>query len=512
MRQSYMPKQKTLLLIAFVSGTAVTAMEISASRLLAPFFGTSQLVWTNVIGVVLAALALGYYIGGRISESFPHLRALLRIIFFAGCLCLLIPWVARPLAQTAAALRGTGTPGFVFFGSLLVSALLFGIPIALLGMTSPFLIKIATAAVQSRSPENAVHAGSASGKIFAWSTVGSILGTFLPTLVLTPLIGTRLTIEIFAAVLVVLGSFGFARTGVKIFAAAAILILAAPIRGPVKPAEQLLAEKESQQQFIQILQGSRGFEYLTINEGAGIQSIYNPDRTTTGFYYDAMTLLPRLFNPQQQPVKVLVIGVAGGTVPRAMAGEYGSKIQMDGVEIDPAVTALAKKYFNFSSVPIQMHFTDGRVFLASDSQKYDLIIVDAYQNELYIPFTLATKEFWSSVQAHLNSGGILAMNINASSDHSKLFNALANTVAKVFPDLNYTGYGSGSFNFLLVGSEGPPDFSKLYGSNNPDLQTMADLVVPNFKTYQYNPNALVLTDDRSPLEFLTEQDLGYLER
>jgi len=499
-----MGKRKITLGIAFIAGIAVTAMEISASRLLAPYFGTSQLVWTNVIGIVLAALAAGYYLGGRLSEIHPELPALLKIIFIAGVLGLLIPWIARPLAQGFAAVPGGGSPAYVFFGSLLVAAALFGIPIALLGMTSPFLIKIATAGPAGQT------AGSISGQIFAWSTIGSILGTFLPTLLLTPWLGTRLTISIFAAVLVVLGSFGFTRIPAKIIAALTVLALFLPLRTPLKPSERLLAEQESRQQFIQVLQGQSGTRYMVVNEGAGIQSIYNPAKTTTGFYYDALALLPRLF-PQQKPVKVLIIGVAGGTVPRELAAEYGSGVRLDGVEIDPAVTKLADKYFDFSSVPINMHFADGRIFLAHDPQKYDLIIVDAYQNELYIPFTVTTREFWQSVAGHLNSGGIVALNAGARSPGSPLFLALTNTIASVFPKVEYSPIGANTFNYLITAGRQPLNFATLAGSKNPDLQAMAGTLAANQQNYAFNPAERVLTDDKAPVEFLTEQDLGYLQ-
>ncbi len=207
-----------ILLTAFLSGIAVTAMEISASRIVAPFVGSSSVVWTNVIGVVLAALALGYYLGGRLAEKTPNLHVLLTIILCTGFFFLAVPYFAYPVIRGLLAVTPSRSPfAQIFLGSALITTALFGLPLVVLGMVSPFLIKL-----YASSPDSKV--GIAAGSISALSTVGSIIGTFLPTLWLIPQYGTRRTILVFACLLIVLALSGLSSRSPK-FACLGLLVL-----------------------------------------------------------------------------------------------------------------------------------------------------------------------------------------------------------------------------------------------------------------------------------------------
>ena len=193
-----------LLIIAFVSGFSIMAMEISASRLLAPYFGTSLFVWTNIIGIVLIALSCGYYFGGKLADRVPQLNILLRLILAAGILFLIIPWIIKPLTSFVDISTLIEQPASIaiFISSLVVTAICFSLPLLLLGMVSPFIIKLYSASQES-------HIGELAGRVFAVSTIGSILGTFLPTLYFIPVLGTRATINIFAIILILVGAFSF---------------------------------------------------------------------------------------------------------------------------------------------------------------------------------------------------------------------------------------------------------------------------------------------------------------
>lgn len=496
-----MKPSQVLLLIAFVSGTGVTGIEISGARLLAPYFGTSLFVWTNVIGVILSALSLGYYLGGKISERAPRLSVLLKIIFAAGWLAVLTPWAVRPLVlQTlpSSLEQLGGSSSLIVLGSLVSSALLFGAPVMLLGMTSPFLIKLRTL--------HATDTGTASGSIFAFSTVGSILGTFLPTLVLIPGVGTRMTIVLFSALLIGLGSFGFRRFGKRLFAWILVLPLLYGSTWPLKPAPNLLAERDSTHQFLQVLQDPDGTRYIVANEGIGRQSLYHPDKVTTGAYFDAFTILPYLLEDRED-IDILIIGLAGGTIARQLHAEFGDRIRLEAVEIDPAMTGLGRSYFGLDDIPVSIHHTDGRVFLQFTEKAYDIIIVDAYQNELYIPWTLTTEEFWQLAQEHLAPGGLVAININSSSEESPLLKSMANTMAKVFSHTSLSRTAEGSFNFLLFASSQPLDVARLTQSSHIDLAAMGLSVAMNVRQVLFNPENIVLIDNRAPVEFLTESSL-----
>ncbi len=181
-----------LYLVVFISGMTTLAVELSASRLLGNVFGTSNIVWANVIGLMLLYLTVGYFFGGRLADRSPHRLTLCRILVWAAFLSALIPLVSRPILQSAAAAFSQFDAGLTL-GSFAAVLLLFSVPVTLLGMVSPFVIRLAV--------DDLKTAGTTSGQIYAVSTFGSILGTFLPTLVLIPGIGTTATFLLFAGVL-----------------------------------------------------------------------------------------------------------------------------------------------------------------------------------------------------------------------------------------------------------------------------------------------------------------------
>jgi predicted membrane-bound spermidine synthase len=256
-----MKNQRKIMLIGFITGMSITGMEISSSRLLAPYFGTSLFVWTNIVMVVMTALSIGYYVGGKLAErnSFDFLY---KIITLAGLFCLSIPLLIFPLIKYLYLIQGFSTSAFIILGSLFFSIILFGLPLTLLGIVSPFLIKLAT--------ENREKIGDVSGKIFTLSTLGSIFGTFIPTFILIPNIGTRNTISAFAIILIILGQYNFYKKRYSIAVIAIILILFSP-QGFSKLEKNIIAEKESVYQFIEVNKNN-GVFYLSTDSGFGIES------------------------------------------------------------------------------------------------------------------------------------------------------------------------------------------------------------------------------------------------
>jgi predicted membrane-bound spermidine synthase len=287
-----MKNQRKIMLIGFITGMSITGMEISSSRLLAPYFGTSLFVWTNIVMVVMTALSIGYYVGGKLAErnSFDFLY---KIITLAGLFCLSIPLLIFPLIKYLYLIQGFSTSAFIILGSLFFSIILFGLPLTLLGIVSPFLIKLAT--------ENREKIGDVSGKIFTLSTLGSIFGTFIPTFILIPNIGTRNTISAFAIILIILGQYNFYKKRYSIAVIAIILILFSP-QGFSKLEKNIIAEKESVYQFIEVNKNN-GVFYLSTDSGFGTQSIYNPISTTTGYYYDSFSILPLLIKENKSNLK-----------------------------------------------------------------------------------------------------------------------------------------------------------------------------------------------------------------
>lgn len=382
-----MTSDRFLLWSAFITGLSVMAVELAASRLLAPYFGTSILVWTNLIAVVLAGLSLGYWLGGRIADRRPEPRLLYSILITAGLFLAAVPWLMKPLAYALDDIV-TGTAGAtgIIVSSLFATLLLFGAPMALLGIVSPLIIKLRSLT----HPE----VGSVAGSVFAISTVGSILGTFLPALWLIPWLGTRLTIFLFAVLLMVTGLIGMGRWRKGAAALAFFAVVGAALNQlPIKTTRHAIYEDESSYQYIQVVDSPSGLRSMRFDGGAGSQSVRQKDGGLTHAYFDYFTLLPTLL-PEKNPKDILVIGVAGGTVLSQIERFFGEKVRLYAVELDPQVVNLARRYFNLQASPERIAAEDGRMFLRRTEETYDGIIVDAYSREYHIPWILATREFF----------------------------------------------------------------------------------------------------------------------
>jgi spermidine synthase len=487
-----------ILLIAFLSGIAVTAMEISASRIVAPFVGSSSIVWTNVIGVVLAALSIGYYLGGRLAEKRPDLDVLLRIILATGIFFLAVPYFASPVIKGLLAVTPSRSPfAQIFLGSALITTVLFGLPLIVLGMVSPFLIKLYAAAPDSK-------VGVAAGSISALSTAGSIIGTFLPTLWLIPQFGTRRTILVFACLLVVLALTGLVSKNPKL---ACIGLVILPVFYPhissIRADSRTLYETESAYQYMQVRQDTRGVRYLMFNQERGVQSFYDPKHVLTGYYYDYCALLPYLqgYHAGNQ-FHVLLIGLAGAAITREFKYFFGDDADIDAVEVDPQAIGISKKYFDLDAQRLNVINQDGRTYLNRSSKKYDIVIVDAYQNASFIPWTLTTQEFWRQVKARMEPSGIVAINVNIWY-MNPLVEAVENTQASIFQNVYRTQV---IYNYMLTAANRDLNFKALPGLiRDAGQHPMAARLASQTARVPYDHNALVLTDDRAPVEFLNSQ-------
>lgn len=491
----------------FLTGAAVMIAEIGAARALAPYFGTSIVVWTNIIGSILVALSVGYWIGGRWAERCPDRRCLGGIIMSAGAL-LLLPGFATPLIA-----RGMigDTPwlgsGFtaLLFGSLLVIVLLFVVPIALLGMVSPFVLKLAA---RERS-----DIGAIAGQLYAISTIGSLVGTFLPTLVLLPTLGTRRTVLAAATLLLVLGAAQFVRRRVSVVAVGVVglLLIALPEHPPAWwGGGTVIAAVDSPYQFIRVVDhpriayGSPG-RALVFNEGLSTQSLAVRSGDALQGYFAVAAALPGAF--AEQPVSVLILGNAGGTVGAAMQQWFPKgAVEITGVEIDPAVTALARATFaHFPEYPIA--HTDSRVFLERNQRQYDLILVDAYTNQLTIPSHLVTREFFQLLQRRLTPRGFIAMNINAPRADSPLLQILLATVADVFPRVT-VGHAGTAWNYLVTGSDAPIAWERLPTVAMPEpSRASVHAYLAQQAVVHRNDVARKLTDDWAPIELMTDAEV-----
>ena len=487
--------QKFLYFFVFFTGATVMSTEMTASRLIAPYFGTSIIVWANIIGIILLAMSAGYFFGGRLADRHPEPKLLFLLSLAAGLILTLIPLISQGIFHflTAGILA---TPISITLIAFVCILLVFAPPIFLLAMVSPFALRLSSPSVQDT--------GKISGRLNAFSTLGSLLGTFLPSLVLIPSIGTKSTIYLAAFILIIISALGLKRRWAFILAIIPLLLffLTPHI---VKANQEILWEKETPYQYVQVIRQEDDSVALVYNEGGGVQSISRPNHgLISQDYYDYYLLLPFLRN-QEKP-KVWILGSAGGTMLSQFdywVRQAFPTLTLTGVEIDPEVIPLGKKFFGLKGTEGEVVNADARTFLNSRSDKTDLVIVDAYTQQIYIPFHLSTQEFYQIVQEHLNLGGILAMNINAISPSSPLLQAFLRTLASVFK-YTYVLPVPGSLNYVVLASDEP--ISNVIGSNNlpPALKPFSQYFQNNIHPAVVN-DGLILTDDRAPVEFLTDQ-------
>ena len=477
-------------LVVFASGAAALSTEISASRLLAPYFGASTVVWANVIGLILVYLSVGYWLGGKLADRRPEPRLLGSLVLVAGLFIAATPFVARPLLDLA--LRGFDALAVgAVVGSFFAALGLFAVPITLLGMVSPFAIRLALGDVS--------EAGQVAGRLYALSTVGSILGTFVSALVTIEAFGTQRTMVGTAALLAFAATLLLGRWALVPAAGVAALLLVPP--GAVKHQPGLLFETESPYQYVSVLRQSDGSRVLELNEGLVAHSVWYPHTVLTGGYWDLFLLLPPLLD--RPPERMLVIGNAGGTIARAY-GRFWPRVRIDGVELDPAVTRAARRYLGLGDNP-RLHVItgDGRPYLELTKQRYDLIVVDAYRQP-YVPFYLATREFFALVRSHLRSGGMVALNVAATPDDHRLSRALGTTLLSVFPQA--WRWRALRFNDVLLGLDRPVSRGVLLRRAAGVRGRLASLVpLLRRELAPVRANGAPLTDDHAPVEWITDR-------
>lgn len=493
-------------------------VEMSASRLLAPYFGTSLFIWAILIGLVMVYLTLGYWLGGKLADRHPRAAVLYGITTVAGVAVGLIPVLSSPILKWSLTGFSEVSVG-IFLGSLVGVILLFSVPLLLLGFVSPFAIRLRTDGVAST--------GGTAGSVSALSTLGSIVGTFVPVFLLIPRIGTAATIYTAAGAILVFSIIGLISTGnlkQGVVPAALLLVVLglavlAP-RGLIKPPAmgQLIYEKESAYNYIQVIQeGSK--TSLMLNEGHAIHSIYDPNQVLTGGPWDYWSVAPYFskgFRPSDMK-GMAMIGSAAGTAAHILTAAYGP-VPVDGVEIDPEIVDVGRRYFALGTMPnVVTHEQDGRTYLQTDGKdkKWTVIGIDAYRQP-YIPFHFTTKEFFQEVKDHLTPDGAVMINAGRTLNDTRLVDALANTMLQVYPNVYVIDVPTMA-NSMIIGTNQPSRLENFAENasqvDQPLLKQIfaASLQKGNIREVKPNPSTLVFTDDKAPVEEVIDQIiLGYV--
>jgi spermidine synthase len=473
--------------VAFLVGGGTLSTEISASRLLAPYFGASTFVWANIIGLTLAYLALGYWLGGRLADRRPEARVLGAVLLVAAAALTVTPFAARPALRWALHGFDALSVGSVV-GSFFAAIALFAVPVTALGAAAPFLVRLALGSVE--------EAGKVAGRLYALSTAGSLLGTFLSALVTIPWIGTQRTIVATAALVALGAALLLPRPWLL-----APVVVAAVLAVPPPGIKSAIYETESAYQYIRVIPDGSGGRELELNEGVVTHSVWRRHTVLTGRYWDLFLMLPPLL--PQPPRSMLVIGNAGGTMARAY-GRFYPEMSIDGVELDPRLNWVARRYFGAGDNPrLRLVAADGRPYLERTSKRYDLIVVDAYRQP-YVPFYLATSEFFRLVRDRLRPGGAVALNVAATPHDKRLSEAIGTTLLTAFPQA--WRWRALRFNDLLFALRDPATRAELERRARAARGRLR-LLLPLFRSRlsAVRPSGEPLTDDRAPVEWLTDR-------
>jgi spermidine synthase len=520
-----------LYLLVFTTGFATLGVELSAARLLDPWFGNSLIVWASLIGLILLYLSLGYTLGGTIADRSPHLLTLLRLAGLGALGVGLVPTLARPVLQIASQGISELDTGLLA-GSMGGMLILFSAPITLLGCVSPFAVRLAIHDVS--------NSGRAAGRLYAVSTAGSILGAFLPVLFLIPNIGTRRTFAVLSAsllVVVIAGSLRIRKvreTALGVAALVLVLFLGWRPIGSLKPTAGLIYETESAFNYIQVLDFGTERQ-LRLNEGEGIHSVYRPGGALADGIWDTFLIAPA-FNPApygpERVRRVYVGGLAAGTIPKLLTEAYGM-IAIDGAELDPEIIRVGRDWFEMTEPNLNAVAADARRFLANQrnrkstnresgnsetegrspipqsavsNQQYDMIAVDAYRPP-YIPFHLTTVEFFQLARDRLAEDGVVAVNVGRTTTDYSLVDAIAATMQQVFPSVFIVDLPDAAGplgNSLVVATRRPAAMAD-FRANLPRysgrmLDQVAQQTAGIARVAQPPPGTPIFTDDRAPVE------------
>ncbi len=491
-----------LYLTEFFAGMSVMAIELGAQRLLAPYFSSSQIVWTIVIGSIMIAMALGNIYGGRKADKDPNPDKLYLRIIISGAWIALIPFLGKyVIAGISALLIFAVHKGFLIVAAIVSCLVLFIFPLFLLGTTTPCLAKYCTKSLD--------ESGKTVGYLNAFNTVGSIIGTFTPTFITIPTIGTNWTFLIFAIILLGLAITYF--ISIKVFKARMVVSVILLIIGIIFGHNShfafwnndLIYEGESIYNYLQVYEDGN-MTALSTNVMFGIQSYYFEEKELhyDHYYdYDLAALLMANYNKKDN-FKVLILGMGSGTYAKQIE-RYFSNVEITGVEIDEKITMLAKKYFN-QSEDITVYTYDGRAFLNATNEKYDVIMVDAYQ-DITIPFQMSSVEFFTLVKEHLTDDGVMVTNLNMRSDEDKNINYyLCDTISSVFSNNYYVNVRSSTNRELFsTNSSSPLDVlsESIEELDDRELASFIDKYV-NKTLIKYVNGDLLLTDDKAPVELL----------
>lgn len=495
-------KERYLYIVVFIAGAAVLAIELLGTRILGPFYGVSLFLWSALITVTLIALSIGYTLGGQWADKGPNMSHLYYLIAGAGLWTLFIPWIKAPILVIA-------EPFGLRFAVLIAAFILFVPPLTLLGMVSPYAIRVQAA--------NLDVVGRTAGNLYALSTVGSVVAALSTGFILIPNIGvSRLTLMIGVMLLICAGiGFGLTlKSNPNNFAIILILIAFIVLawqfpRDEVDPEKGIVAIEQSPYAEIRVLD-TDGTRFLIID--GGVHTMASKLTYRSYFPYVDLVNLPQCFF--QEPGDLLLIGVGGGSVVKSYA-QTGWEVE--AVEIDPVVVDIARTYFRLNNPEGKIFTMDGRRFLQTQAKTYDVIVMDAFGSTA-IPFHLVTEEVFGLIASNLNPDGVLAINVESKGWDTLLVRSLAATLRQHFSHV-----------IALPAGQDPQELHNvvIFAANTeltlPEPDENNSEQTCEFSTTDYSKfswanrfepdskEAIILTDDLNPIDVWTEE-INYASR
>lgn len=495
------PDKRSFLIypLVFINGMVIMGVELSASRLVAPWFGTTIVVWTNLIGAIMLFLAVGYWLGGLLSLKNPKPKLLYSLTLAAGLIVGLLPLAAKPVMSLVA---GADAPA-TFFAVMAATFVLLAPSTVLMGCVIPIAVRLRCGGAED--------SGRTAGALYAAATAGSIIGVFLPVLVLIPTFGTRASFLILSAAEVGVSLAGLAMPSALLLLLVltpAVLTFGAPLSRP-RPGAEIVAVRETLYNHIAITREA-GRLMMSVNDGSISYSTFTPGRSLSGTYRDFFALAP-LYSASAArkgfPARILILGIGAGIDSRVIRGVYPG-VEITGVEIDPGVIDLGEKYMDFDPRSERVVIDDGRRYLSRCEGKFDVIVVDVYK-QTYIPFHMATREFFREARECLATDGVLAMNVAwRRSDNHTLLTHVANTVADVFPSLHIASMRARMNAILFASNAETPTKTVLENirlTGNPlQKEVLAEAAEPAYP-FKKVEGHMPFTDDWAPVETLTDK-------
>ena len=499
MKERPILKNKYYLYITeFFAGVSVMAVELGASRLLAPYFSSSQIVWTIIIGTIMISMALGNLYGGRSADKNPDPDVLYRRILIAAVWIAAIPVIGKYIILVVSALLIFAVnTNYLIIAAFVSCMIIFVFPLFLLGTVTPSLVKYTIDSLDD--------SGRTVGMLNACNTIGSIIGTFLPTFVTIPTVGTSVTFLIFSGILFIIGLIYFisSRHFGKTCIVTLILFILFSIFGRSNSfafwETNLLYEGESVYNYLQV-KDDEDKTILATNVLFGVQSVKMKKGELTGMYYDYALAAPAMVY-DGEPLDILVLGTGTGTFASECL-KYFPGSSVEGVEIDGKITKLAEKYFELPDA-VKVTEYDGRAWLMADDGLYDVILVDAYQ-DITIPFQMSSREFFLLVRDHLKENGVMVVNMNMYSDGEGSINEyLTDTICSVFGFVYSADVPRNTNRELFASSSYDPAEmldASIGNLADPRLQQLMKRISGSLERCEGGDH--ILTDDKAPVEVL----------